>query len=219
MLFHKGTKDKRSIACDRSQCTAPNTIYYGGKCRCRVFYDYGNPIGTGCWRCKPKCKSMAVCTQDKGCVCQNYTVGDGYKKCEAHIPHIVRAYSKSDLKTIMVEIDPIQWNYPRPAFCRFSTVIIEGKLISNHTIKCVRRTTIKKDTKVEVSWDNFAYTHQKIGIGRNVGEDGDMGPIVLGIVVLFLVIILYFLFLFQRGAKKGESLEEYAERATATGKL
>ena len=41
MLFHKGTKDKRSIAIDRSECTAPNTIYYGGKCRCRVFYDYG----------------------------------------------------------------------------------------------------------------------------------------------------------------------------------
>ena len=219
MLFHRGTKDKRSVAIDRSECTAPNTIYYGGKCRCRVFYDYGDPAGVGCWRCKPKCKALAICTQDRGCICQNYTVGDGYRKCETHIPHIVRAYAKSDLKTIMVEIDPIIWNYPRDAYCKFSSLIILGKLISNNTIKCVRRTSIKKDTKVDVGWDDFTFSHQKMEIGRNMSEDGEIGPIILGIVVLFFVLVVYVMFLFQRGAKKEVSLEEYANRAVATGKL
>ena len=160
-----------------------------------------------------------MCTQFNGCQCNNYTVGDGYKKCETHIPTILRAFSKLDQKTVIVEIKTIPWNYPRVAYCKFSNVVVEGKLITNHTIKCVRKTTIKKDTKVDVSWDSIAYTHQRVEVMDRDFGDGDMGPIIFGIVIIFFVIIVYFLFLLNKGASKGMDLDNYADTVAMTGKL
>lgn len=219
VLFHKGSKDTRSRTCNKSECIAPNTIYYGGQCHCRLFFDHGSPIGKGCWRCKPKCKSHAICTLNDGCQCQNYTVGDGYKKCETHIPTILRVYSKLDMKTVIVEIKSVPWNYPRVAYCKFSNVVVEGKLITNHTIKCVRKTTIKKDTKVDVSWDSISYTHQKMEVIDRDLSDGDIGPIIIIVVIIFFLIIVYFLFLLNKGASKGMDLDKYADAVAATGKL
>ena len=219
VLIHRGRKDKRSVTCHKSECVAPNTIYYGGQCHCRLFFDHGNPLETGCWRCKPKCKNSAICTQHDGCVCKNYTVGDGYKKCEIHVPNIIRAYAKSDMKTIMVDIKPVTWQFPHVAYCKFSNIIIEGKLISNSTIKCVRKSSIKKDTKVDVSWDSLTFSHQKMEVSERDHTESDIGPVIIGVVMLFLLIIVYFGFLYKKGSSKGVSLEKYAERIAAGGKL
>ena len=219
-LVSKGSRDLRSKTVPRSECTAAHTIYYDGQCHCRLFYDYGDPIDTGCWRCRPRCHANAMCTQHRGCICNNFTQGDGYKKCDAHIPIIRRAYSKEDKKTIIIEIKPVKWAFPHIAFCKFSNIIVEGSLIANDTIQCIRKNRKKKNTKVDVSWDAIAFTHQQVPVLDFDKVDTDFGgPIILAIVLLFIGLTIYVMFLYNKGSSQEQDFENYAENALKTGKL
>ena len=219
-IISRGSRDLRSRTVPRSECTQAHTIYYGGQCHCRLFYDYGDPIETGCWRCRPRCHASASCTQHRGCVCNNFTLGDGYKKCETHIPHIVRAYTKPDKKTVIVDIKAVKWTSPTTAFCKFNNIIIEGTLIGNNTIKCVRKNKKKKNTKVEISWDSITFSHQEMPVIDFEDTETDyFGPIVLGIVIIFIALAVYVMFIYKRGTDGDMDLESYADNAMKTGKL
>ena len=219
-IISKGSRDLRSKTVPKSECTAQHTIYYGGQCHCRLFYDFGDPISTGCWRCRPRCHTNAICTQYGGCICNNFTLGDGYKKCDAHIPEIKRAYSKEDKKTIIIEIKPVQWETPHIAFCKFNNIVIEGSLIKNDTIKCVRKNKKKKNTKVDVSWDAITFSHQQILVLDIEKVETDFGGrIILAIVLVFILLTFYVMFLYNRNSSNEIDFETYAENAMRTGKL
>ncbi|EAY11773.1 hypothetical protein TVAG_106680 [Trichomonas vaginalis G3] len=218
-IVKKGTRDVRSVTMNRTDCTLPNTIYYGGQCHCRLFFDFGEPAKKGCWRCRPKCSKDALCTQTEGCKCPNFTIGDGYSRCEVHVPKIKRAYVKKDKKVIFVEIKPIKWSYPHVAFCKFANTIIEGQLISSDTIKCVRNKRKTKNTKVDVSWDSFAFTHQNLPISELDTPDVDFGPIILFIIVSFIALGGYFMFVSFSKGQTEQHLNEYFDQVQQSGKL
>lgn len=218
-IISKGKRDLRSKTVPRSECNKPNTIYYGGQCHCRLFYDFGDPISTGCWKCRPRCHQHATCTQDKGCLCNNFTLGDGYRKCDTHIPTIVRSYSKPDRKTIMVTIKPVIWESPKTVFCKFNNIIVEGSLVSNNTVKCVRKNKKKKNTKVDISWDSVTFTKQRVEVSDVEVEDSDFAPLFIMIVVIFVLLGFYFIFLYHRGSSQEKDFDEMISFVEKGGKL
>jgi len=215
----KGKQDLRSSTVPKSMCKKENTIYYGGQCHCKVGFSYGDPVKTGCWRCRPKCNSLATCHQLDGCICNNFTVGDGIKKCSTHIPKILKSYSKADEKTIMVIIEPVDWSFPHPAFCKFGNMIIEGQLISEDTIECIRKNRKRKESKVDVSWDSISFTHQRMSIEDARPDTPSSSPLIIAVILLVVVVSFYFFFLFQKKSLAEKKLVRYVENAEKRGAL
>ncbi|EAY12464.1 hypothetical protein TVAG_128780 [Trichomonas vaginalis G3] len=218
-IISKGKRDLRSRTVPRSECTKPHTIYYGGQCHCRIFYDFGDPIDSGCWRCRPRCHNRATCTMHRGCQCNNFTLGDGYRRCDTNIPTIVRSYSKPDRKTIFVTIKPVPWESPKTVFCRFNNIIVEGTLLSNTTVKCVRKNKKKKNTKVDISWDSITFTKQKVLVSDIEEVDSDFAPLILIVVVMFVLLAFYFIFLYKRKESKEKDFDRMISAFEQKGKL
>lgn len=216
-ILSKGTRDVRSRPMNKSDCILPNTIYYGGLCHCRLFYDFGEPAKKGCWRCRPKCTKNAICTQRSGCKCANFTIGDGYKSCNTHIPKIKRAYTKKDHKTVFVEIKPVEWEYPHQAFCKFNSGITEGLLITSDTIQCTRMR--RRDGRVDVSWDSLVFTRQNVLINNEEQQEKDFGPIILLILIVFLLLATYFMFVSFHKKISENDLNSYLSQVDKSGKL
>ena len=215
----KGKQDLRSKTVPKSLCNKENVIYYGGQCHCKLGFTNGDPVSTGCWRCRPRCNIQATCYQKEGCICNNFTIGDGIRRCATHIPKILRSFSKNDEKTILVQIEPIDWTFPHPAYCKFSNLIVEGQLVSPNMIECVRRTRKRKESKVDISWDSISFTHQRVVIEDTNDAINNNAPLILAGIILILSISLYFLFLFQKKNSTEIKLEKYIEKVNKRGVL
>lgn len=202
------------------ECKGPNTVMaFNNECVCIDGFPYGNPMtNEGCYKCNKKCHKLSKCEYPGKCVCNPPYHGDGIDDCSLDIPHLISVSPNNGTTNGGTDIQ-IHYKYsnynnestPKNAFCRFGSLVVRSKSVSDTLIICQTPPHRAKPAFLSISFDTFSWSKEDVFFNfieiQNEKEESqsyevlqmessrskNIGLLSVGIICVFLLSSLLFL--------------------------